>query len=57
MVIKVDDYVLTKKEIFLFYKEDAIPDYATPVKEFPAGYAIIKNVKNKYPFLKKMKND
>ena len=35
MVIKVDNYVLTKKEVFWFYKENAIPDYATPVKEFP----------------------
>ena len=55
MVIKVDNYVLTKKEVFWFYKENAIPDYATPVKEFPAGYAIIKNYKNGYPFLKVMK--
>ena len=57
MVIKVDNYVLTKKEVFWFYKENAIPDYATPVKEFPAGYAIIKNYKNGYPFLKKMNNE
>lgn len=57
MVVKVNGYVLTKKTTYWFYKLDAIPDYAEPVDEFPAGYKVVENVRNKFPFLKRVKNE
>ena len=57
MVVKVNGYVLTKKTTYWFYKPEAIPDYAEPVEEFPAGFEVVKNKRNGFPFLKRVKED
>ena len=57
MVVKVNGYVLTEKKIYWFYKENNIPDYATPIDAFPAGYEVVKNVRNGFPFMKRVKTE
>jgi hypothetical protein len=57
MTVKVNGYVLTKKTTYWFYKEDSIPDYAEPVDDFPAGFEVVKNARNHFPFLKRVKTD
>jgi hypothetical protein len=56
MVYQSGKFVLCKKTLYWFYREDRIPKYAEPC-DLPEGYDVSLKSRNKYPFLKRVKCD